>query len=221
MELSMIFWLALVGPKIRTALKLLRPCRTNDFQACAASYPPPGIGLCDFVRSVFRVWWPTRVNQLSAKHRTSSSARSAWAADFDDHCFGGVHSGLVGQHRDSGRALRHPHYPVPAVREAQVWGEDGHQEVRDRSTTCGILILESFSIQWADRPVLGSRAKNGETFFWNIPGCEIRMTFGMRWLCKDKSMNSIRSPRQNDENSSSLGLEVSNMSHSHPFTSIH
>ena len=120
---------ALVGPRIRTALKLLSPCWTNGFQACAASYPPPGIGLCDFVRSVLRVWWPTRVHQLSAKHRTSSSARSAWAADFDDHCFGGVHSGLVGQHRDSGRALRHPHYPVPAVREAQVWGEDGHQEV--------------------------------------------------------------------------------------------
>ena len=56
----------------------------------------------------------------SSLRSTARAAVPEALADFDDHCFGGFHSGLVGQHRDSGRALRHPHYHLPAVREAQV-----------------------------------------------------------------------------------------------------
>ena len=100
---------------------------SNGFQACAFAYPSLGTGLCDLLRSVLRLWWPTCANQLFAKHRTSSSARGAGATDFHDHCFGGFHSWLVGQHRVGGCALRHPHHPVLAIWEAQVRNRHGQE----------------------------------------------------------------------------------------------
>ena len=132
-------WWALIQPMLglmrgrfgsRSAPIEARPQITlrclNGFQACVASYPPGGIGLCDAVRSFLRVRWSACIHYLLAKqHGTGGSARSFGIADFHDHCTGGFHPWLVGQHCDLGGAHCHLDRPLPSVREAHLWGTNG------------------------------------------------------------------------------------------------
>ena len=99
---------------------------THGFKACVASYPPGGVGLCDALRSFLRVRWSACIHYLLAKqHGTGGSARSFGIADFHDHCTGGFHPWLVGQHCDLGGAHCHFDRPLPSVREAHLWGTNG------------------------------------------------------------------------------------------------